>query len=550
MKKRCSITKFIIAGLCICLAYVLACCIVLGSCHKKQLLQQGRIYAFSEQALQQDGEGIHFDKERQCMQVTEDEAAIVLNEVKKAKIWNYLFVEVSGSTSSSIPVQIECYNRDKMVFHTVDSQLATGDNYVTLNSSQATKYIVIRLLNGKGMEFSIGEIQLRTKLPASMKKIAWSTLLLSIVFCLLAAILLRSSKIKSVFMAFDVYFFQALKEVLEYIYSEVGIHFYQKIKNTGWYQKRKEVQIFLFTLLFLLQYAALTSGIYAKADYYNYCVLVCCIILLVITVFFIGDRAENKIKNRQSNWVWTAFWLVTCISDMLVDKYYQYTGWVMLIVIGFFLYWWRQMQHPGQLVLNMISGLRIAFLFIAAYSFVYRQSMAGDAVLMGFVFWYCFFQKKKWWDGLGIIFSFYMLYQGVFQDWSKESFAITRSLYDQRLIWSGYMRKLNCFGHQERALFFWGEKWYPNNGILEIVFRYGIFAGVFYLGLLLQSGKMLIDKCSRRYEAKEIRIVSKGIIVLFFVLNLLISLEAPFLSPIWLIFYLFLGRGSIQQENF
>ena len=217
MKKRCSITKFIIAGLCICLAYVLACCIVLGSCHKKQLLQQGRIYAFSEQALQQDGEGIHFDKERQCMQVTEDEAAIVLNEVKKAKIWNYLFVEVSGSTSSSIPVQIECYNRDKMVFHTVDSQLATGDNYVTLNSSQATKYIVIRLLNGKGMEFSIGEIQLRTKLPASMKKIAWSTLLLSIVFCLLAAILLRSSKIKSVFMAFDVYFFQALKEVLEYI---------------------------------------------------------------------------------------------------------------------------------------------------------------------------------------------------------------------------------------------------------------------------------------------------------------------------------------------
>ena len=299
-----------------------------------------------------------------------------------------------------------------------------------------------------------------------------------------------------------------------------------------------------------MQYAALTSGIYAKADYYNYCVLVCCIILLVITVFFIGDRAENKIKNRQSNWVWTAFWLVTCISDMLVDKYYQYTGWVMLIVIGFFLYWWRQMQHPGQLVLNMISGLRIAFLFIAAYSFVYRQSMAGYAVLMVFVFGYCFFQKKKWWDGLGIIFSFYMLYQGVFQDWSKESFAITRSLYDQRLIWSGYMRKLNCFGHQERALFFWGEKWYPNNGILEIVFRYGIFAGVFYLGLLLQSGKMLIDKCSRRYEAKEIRIVSKGIIVLFFVLNLLISLEAPFLSPIWLIFYLFLGRGSIQQENF
>ena len=207
-------------------------------------------------------------------------------------------------------------------------------------------------------------------------------------------------------MAFDVYFFQALKEVLEYIYSEVGIHFYQKIKNTGWYQKRKEVQIFLFTLLFLLQYAALTSGIYAKADYYNYCVLVCCIILLVITVFFIGDRAENKIKNRQSNWVWTAFWLVTCISDMLVDKYYQYTGWVMLIVIGFFLYWWRQMQHPGQLVLNMISGLRIAFLFIAAYSFVYRQSMAGYAVLMVFVFGYCFFQKKKWWDGLGIIFSF------------------------------------------------------------------------------------------------------------------------------------------------
>lgn len=543
MKKGSSINKFITFGLCVGLAYVLACCIVLGSYNKKQVLQPGRIYTFSQQALQQEGEGIRFDKERKCLQVTEDEAVIVFNEIKTAKTWNYLFVNVFNCSAGSIPVQIDCYNRDGVVFYTVDSQFLSGDNYVTLDSSQACKYFAIKLLNVKGVEFSFGELQLRTKLPVSMKKIAWITILLSIVLFLLTTILLRSSKIKSFCQACDLYIFQNVKDVIEYIYTELGKHFYLKVQKKRWYKKREGIQVFLFVVLFFLQFLAAKSGIYAQAKYYHICVLVFCVILLLSTVLILGDGVSGIKKDSKRNWLWTAFWLAICISDMLVDKYYQYIGWVMLIVVGFFLYWWRQMENPKRLLDHMILGLRIAFLPIAVYSVISGVRMTEYAVFLLFVFGYCFIQKKKWWDGIGMILSVYLIYKGVILNLSEESFAITRSFYDQCLIWFGYLRKLNCFGHRERALYFFGQKWYPSNGILEIVFRYGIFVGVFYIGLLLQSVKMLIDKCCRLHEKKENCLFAAGVIVIFCILNLLISLEAPFLSPIWVMFYLLLGMG-------
>ena len=381
------------------------------------------------------------------------------------------------------------------------------------------------------------------KLPVSMKKIAWITFLLSFLFCWGTFWLAHSTGAKFVWNSFDRYLLQSVKDVCEYIYRELGNHLYLNVRE----EDREKVRIFLFALLFFLQCAALNSKIFAKAEYYRYFVLVFCIILFLIALLLIEERETDKKRDRERSWIWTVFWLGTCISDILVGKYYIYPGWIMLTVVEFFLYWHQQMKYPDCLLRNMMSGLRLSFFPVFVWCFIFQQSMIFYAVLMFLVFGFHFIRGKKWQDGAGLLLSAYLIYAGAVRSLAGDSFVITQSLYDQRVIWSEFLRKLNCGGHPERVLNLWGQEWYPGNGILEIAYRYGIFTGVLYIGLVCQSGKMVMARCKQVRKNNEICFFFISVSAVFLIANLFFNLEEPFLSPVWTLFYLLLGMGTEKQ---
>ena len=54
------------------------------------------------------------------------------------------------------------------------------------------------------------------------------------------------------------------------------------------------------------------------------------------------------------------------------------------------------------------------------------------------------------------------------------------------LYYLDYIREMNLFGHYYHAKN-WGDYIYPHNGVLEIMYRYGIFAGIPYVIMVAVS---------------------------------------------------------------
>lgn len=135
------------------------------------------------------------------------------------------------------------------------------------------------------------------------------------------------------------------------------------------------------------------------------------------------------------------------------------------------------------------------------------------------------------------------IYQKLTQSATIETLTSSRNLY-----WNGYLRKMNLWGHVNKVIL-WGSSRKPHNGLLAIMYRYGIFAGIPYIVMILYN---LVY--SFRYLWKN----RSGRGTNFFVLAVAIAgtmllpvenLELPFYWLCWFAFYLMMGSYFEQDKG-
>ncbi|MCM1257597.1 MAG: hypothetical protein NC307_07050 [Roseburia sp.] len=622
-------------------AYILSALLIFQTYNPDKILDQGRVCDFSSEDCTRDGEGIRYDFREHAYEITEDHGALTFPQMDPSVEWRYLYIKAEIPSGGSIPIEILYYNKDNSVFASQQEELTEGENYITMASGKGCKTMVFTVDGQKGRRFSLNEMQIRYKLPKSGKRLFLLTLamggLLWCVWKLCLQIITankaggRAGELKSCFPL----------KLLTWIHQKLGMDAYERLKTTSFYHHRENKRKILFILLFLGIMVGNQQQFYTQRGMYKYCVLFSLIIFLLLTLLLLeGKDSKQVFSGRLAN-IWFCFWIMACISDFLAPKFYKFTGWVMICVMGMFFYWWRQMEKPEKIWLEALDALRYLFYPVVVYCLLFRPKTGGVmyngfcrnpqefavyallmfAIFLLHLFWNVHCKKVVLFDGAGAVICFYYLLAAgdyycialalayglgstiynrrkllrekapvylsmaiaavllsagmhagtrflpgilgkevVYDNERKETHKdgdILRQLktiddenygdvkkqnvQDRILIWKAYGRKLNVQGNGEKSLSLWGEREYCRNGALEIMFRYGIYSVIPYLFLLFYMGGKVIISCGKdkplSFEKQWESVIVSG----FILLNLLESVEIPFGSIAWVLFYMSLG---------
>ena len=114
----------------------------------------------------------------------------------------------------------------------------------------------------------------------------------------------------------------------------------------------------------------------------------------------------------------------------------------------------------------------------------------------------------------------------------EQETSITEDKWNRQELWSAYGTEWNVMGHKN-ALKFDGKRENASNGIMQVGYRYGILILIPYIMLLYQAYREAIKKRD---------VVSVMIMSVFLATMMLYNVEIPFTTPIWLMFYIFIGK--------
>ena len=125
--------------------------------------------------------------------------------------------------------------------------------------------------------------------------------------------------------------------------------------------------------------------------------------------------------------------------------------------------------------------------------------------------------------------------QKVLNSASLEDFTTGRNLY-----WMGYLREMNLWGHENNPVM-WGKRRTAHNGLIAIIYRYGIFSAVPYLlmiGYYLLFAVKYKEKINQKTKMQYFILSITGSVgILLFMENV----EYPFHYINWYNLYLVMG---------
>lgn len=124
----------------------------------------------------------------------------------------------------------------------------------------------------------------------------------------------------------------------------------------------------------------------------------------------------------------------------------------------------------------------------------------------------------------------------VYQDLKTED-------YDQKWkIFKAYFREMNLLGHDKTALFVWNAKRNAGSHILQIMYRYGVIAALFYIAMFAALGfELAAEYGKKKWKLSGREWFCVGAYILWVVPGLFWHAESPYLQPLWLTVYLMFG---------
>lgn len=127
------------------------------------------------------------------------------------------------------------------------------------------------------------------------------------------------------------------------------------------------------------------------------------------------------------------------------------------------------------------------------------------------------------------------VFQKFVESASLEEFTSGRTLF-----WMGYIREMNLWGN-EFAPMLWGSHRSAHNGIMAIMYRYGIFSVIPYMFLVLYYMKYSFEYKEKKLKSSGIEFFIKAISINVFILLMMENVEFPFYYFSWYALYLVMG---------
>lgn len=123
-----------------------------------------------------------------------------------------------------------------------------------------------------------------------------------------------------------------------------------------------------------------------------------------------------------------------------------------------------------------------------------------------------------------------------------------QSIKEQLLIWKSYLWEINLFGHKLPNMKIWNKQYNAGNHVLQILYRYGIFAVLPYVMLFVTAAKQQIENCRKHWKNLQMEeVLSVGVLGFFVLVGCFGNLEYPYYQPAWLFVYLLIGKYLVSS---
>lgn len=341
-----------------------------GTFHLERFYDVGEVYDIPRNDLTQNGnDTMVYDAAIQAWRAT-GECAVKTFVASSGK-WRYIDMPLSRVDGGSLDASILCYDPENVLLYQMETVLLEGQNLLSLPDVKYSRFDIV-LLNQEGVSFSIDRIQLREQPPSFSK----SRFVLAF-FLLLAAFFLVTGILSVCYQkAFGPLPWYTLAYLLQSGFLYVGRM--GRLCVGGFSAKTKaRVRSGLFCVLFLLVQAAFVLGYYGSNDWYRYLALGYVLIIVVIALFcWEGALSYQNWNNKLvASWLW--LWILSMISDFMVEKKYPYTGYIMVFAFGFLFFMWGNMKRKEQMLADFLRGIRWSFWPNAAFCLLFRPYLPG-----------------------------------------------------------------------------------------------------------------------------------------------------------------------------
>ena len=634
---------------------VVSLMIISGSGSINQFYDGGAVYDVLSYHRTNDAVGAVYDTNADVYTVTEPEAYIFCELSGMEKDWNYIILDLSGMNVTEIYGTAEYYNLKGELVKTQDVTLCEGRNTIEADTGYSLMKICIN--QQAGVTFSIDKMQFREKLiDFSWKKFLGITAVIFVIYLLVTGLLHRYIPMK-----WEWYVIWDFLQGLYILVGEKAGRYTGRLKEKT--RSRLRTGLFLFQIIYMQ--VVMNLGLYETNTHYKLQMLVCSVVVWLVAALCYEGKLERKNWKNRLTGVFTALWVMACISDFIIAKRYSFLGYIMFLVIGFFYFMWNNMADRRQILIDFIHAVSISFVLTSLFCFVCRpwtpgqrylgsyynpgmyamyvlfvfiallgmidrrintdkkvsvamiaeiaasvlalallwktQSSSGiiPAVLVIGIFGFkemilsgskrtclrgiaclvvmaalvlpvfagtewaltnlpqklntqVYFPKDGWFTSADIMPGTLTVYaqestlkqNRIIRKLSSlnslEEFTTARNFY-----WLGYLRELNLLGHNNKVNL-WGSNRWPHNGVIAIMYRYGVFAVIPYVFMLLiylwRSWKYMVRK--KEYGYFLFASASASMILI-----LMENLELPFLFLCWTTMYLTLGIHFMQDES-
>lgn len=282
--------------------------------------------------------------------------------------WKYFCFSADNVNDQTIKITISFHRQKNNVIKSNYQEtyiLEDGLNIYPVPNNSFNK-IQLEFKGNPGNSFRIKKMELREKLPASnLNEILKVFLPLFLGYFIILWFLTSAfRKLK-----YNIY---SWIEVLQGIYILVSDQF-RKIKL---YQKgnlRKYIRQTCFLLMFVYSvFVEISQNYYEKFKYH---LVIYLILILIISVVSIEKSSGKKNWNNPLVWGWFVLCILMCISDFFTPKDFQFFGYGLLIVFGFYIFIWNNMQNPEELISDFNRSVHIFFIGILIFCLLFRPEL-------------------------------------------------------------------------------------------------------------------------------------------------------------------------------
>ena len=297
---------------------------------------------------------------------------------KSKNLYNYFCVQLRDLSTESIEWIID-FRKQKdgkiKQSNNVSYSLHDGMNIISV-PQKSFNVIAIEVYGDNGSSFYIEKMQLRETKPVFEGNRALEIMFVSyLIYLFISGIfILVWHKIGITFHLYR------WIEVLQKIYFLIAKLFWKIMKRLPLNQRRRNcLIIFSFVIMFLYNVWVEISQTYYTD--FNSHLLIYLFLAWVIAILSIESTLKKVKWNNSLVWSWLFLWIMACISDAFISKYFRFIGYAMVFVIGFFVYVWNNMEKPEILTRNFVRAIHVFFILITLFCLLCRPEITGESAM-------------------------------------------------------------------------------------------------------------------------------------------------------------------------